>query len=86
MFFKDVSVLMEIPKPMHKGLIIVGTKTVPVFQNKNTLDGGAYLLRRRQHGIRKDVSFYPSVGPGNGTVSTDGMQQKKPVILQTIPD
>ena len=85
-FFQNVPTFVEIPEPLHKGLIIVGAKTMPVFQDEISLHSGANLPGRRQLGIREDVALYPRIGHDSRCVSTDCMQQEKSMILQAILD
>ena len=54
-------VIDEVPVPSHQGRIVMGTETVPVFQNEDAFGGIRNLPRRGQHRIGKNVFRVPGV-------------------------
>ena len=78
--------VMKIPEPVHQSRIIIGAEIVPVLKDESAFNGVAYLFFRRQHGIRKNIFIDPGIDTVDRIVAADGMQEKDPIRLQSVPD
>ena len=73
---------LKILVPGHQGFVIIETEIVPIFQNEIPFKTAAYLLGGWNHPVRENVLVNPGIGSFRRRISADGVQKKKPIVLQ----